>query len=38
MYEGLPEDLAEAIREGYARRDRANMDPTISYFQQLHEQ
>ncbi|WP_198953358.1 tetratricopeptide repeat protein [Kitasatospora sp. CB01950] len=28
-------ELAEAIRRGYDRRDRANMAPTIAYFQAL---
>lgn len=38
MYEGLPHDLAEAIRSGYALRDRSDMEPTIRFFEQLLEQ
>lgn len=28
-------ELAEAIQRGYDQRDRANMAPTIAYFQAL---
>ena len=28
-------EIAEAIRLGYERRDRANMAPTIAYFESL---
>ena len=31
----LTPELAEAIRLGYERRDRANMAPTIAYFEAL---
>ena len=31
----LTPELAEAIRVGYERRDRANMAPTIAYFEAL---
>jgi tetratricopeptide (TPR) repeat protein len=31
----LTPDLEEAVAFGYARRDRANMVPTIAYFEQL---
>jgi tetratricopeptide (TPR) repeat protein len=31
----LTPELAEAIRVGYERRDRANMAPTIAYFESL---
>ncbi|HXT88240.1 MAG TPA: tetratricopeptide repeat protein [Trebonia sp.] len=31
----LSPELAEAIRLGYERRDRANMAPTIAYFESL---
>jgi tetratricopeptide (TPR) repeat protein len=31
----LTPDLEEAVALGYARRDRANMVPTIAYFEQL---
>ena len=31
----LTPELAEAIRLGYERRDRANMAPTIAYFESL---
>lgn len=31
----VPADIETAIAEGYARRDRANMQPTIDYFQRL---
>jgi tetratricopeptide (TPR) repeat protein len=32
---GLTPELEEAIRRGYAQRDRANMGPTIAYFESL---
>ena len=32
---GLTPELDEAIRRGYAQRDRANMAPTIAYFESL---
>src|ERR1700753_142393 len=32
---GLAPELEEAIRRGYAQRDRANMGPTIAYFESL---
>jgi tetratricopeptide (TPR) repeat protein len=32
---GLTPELGEAIRLGYAQRDRANMGPTIAYFESL---
>jgi tetratricopeptide (TPR) repeat protein len=32
---GLMPGLEEAIRRGYAQRDRANMGPTIAYFESL---
>ena len=32
---GLTPELEEAIRRGYAQRDRANMGPTIAYFEAL---
>jgi tetratricopeptide (TPR) repeat protein len=31
----LTPDLAATIEEGFARRDRANMQPTIDFFQRL---
>ena len=31
----LTPELEEAIRRGYAQRDRANMGPTIAYFESL---
>jgi hypothetical protein len=31
----LTPELEEAIALGYERRDRANMGPTIAYFEQL---
>ncbi|MDR4534463.1 tetratricopeptide repeat protein [Glutamicibacter sp. PS] len=35
VYEGLPAELAAAIRRGYAQRDRHRMEPTIDFFRQL---
>ncbi|MFE4540296.1 tetratricopeptide repeat protein [Streptomyces scopuliridis] len=35
MATDLTPELAEAIQRGYDRRDRANMAPTIAYFQAL---
>jgi tetratricopeptide (TPR) repeat protein len=32
---GLTPELEEAIRRGYAQRDRADMGPTIAYFESL---
>src|SRR5580692_3399466 len=32
---GLTSELEEAIGRGYAQRDRANMGPTIAYFESL---
>lgn len=32
---GLTPELEEAIRRGYAQRNRANMGPTIAYFESL---
>ena len=32
---GLTPELEEAIQRGYAQRDRANMGPTIAYFESL---
>ena len=32
---GLTRELDEAIQRGYAQRDRANMAPTIAYFESL---
>jgi tetratricopeptide (TPR) repeat protein len=32
---GLTPELEEAISRGYAQRDRANMGPTIAYFESL---
>ena len=32
---GLTPELEDAIRRGYAQRDRANMGPTIAYFESL---
>jgi tetratricopeptide (TPR) repeat protein len=32
---GLTSELEEAIRRGYAQRDRADMGPTIAYFESL---
>jgi tetratricopeptide (TPR) repeat protein len=32
---GLTPELEEAIRRGYAQRDRSNMGPTIAYFESL---
>jgi tetratricopeptide (TPR) repeat protein len=32
---GLTPELEEAIRRGYAQRDRDNMGPTIAYFESL---
>ncbi len=32
---GLTPELEDAIRHGYAQRDRANMGPTIAYFESL---
>lgn len=31
----LPPELEEAVRRGYAQRDRDNMEPTIAYFESL---
>jgi tetratricopeptide (TPR) repeat protein len=33
--EPLDPDIAAAIKQGYAQRDRDNMAPTIAYFEQL---
>ena len=31
----LTPELAATIQEGFARRDRANMGPTIAFFEKL---
>ena len=33
--DGLTPELEQAIQRGYAQRDRANMGPTIAYFESL---
>ncbi|MFD0557139.1 tetratricopeptide repeat protein [Stackebrandtia endophytica] len=35
MGNALTPELEEAIRVGYERRDRSNMEPTIAYFEEL---